>query len=475
VVLDGRASHWGGEVTGRLPLGSAGRPLLRLDAKGVDAAPVPPYLREWVELPLTAGNGKLSGSVLIDLDNAVEGLAIDVDLGEVDIRVPDETSLLPRCSGRFHGLLSGGVFEIPEASMALDGGKVPTSFALRSDGAGTRFTFGTPMMEAERLQKAAFDFLPESLGYATFQGAASASGVFTAADGQMRMDLVLRAEKLEYMSEDKSLRLRGVSGTIPIPLNLSGKEPDLSGYQNPARAGHFDAFRQLERPPASAEPLAVDRIRYSVFSADALKLYTKVDDGILSLWLTEADLWGGHLRGAARFALSGGGVRYAAQFLGRDLSLKAFCEQSGALRDFISGTADLSVTVGGDGIGATKAKALSDVWVDLEGPEPRVISRDFLVKMGGEKIRSLLHSDLLEYDKASLTCGLSGGTLSVYELDLSHRANPLKALMRKDVSFEVRVPQRNSISLDQLAKNIKNLEVQAGIGRAPRPKKAGGR
>ena len=472
VILDGRGSHWGGEVTARLPLGSSGRPLLRLDARGVDAAPVPPYLREWVQLPLTAGSGKLSGSVLIDLDNAVEGLTIDADLSDVDIRVPDETSLLPRCGGRFHGLLSGGVFEIPEASMTLDGGRVPTSFALRSDAAGTRFSFATPVIEAERLQKAAFDFLPESLGYATFQGSAAASGVFTAVDGQMRMDLVVRTDKLEYMSEDKSLRLRGVSGTLPIPLNLGGQEPDLTGYQNPARVGQMDGFRQLEHVPASTEPLSVDRIRYSVFSADGLKLHTRVDDGVLSLWLTDAELWGGRLRGSGRFALSGGGIRYAAQFLGRDLSLKAFCEQSGALRDFISGTAEASVTLGGDGIGATKAKALAEVWVDPEGPEPLVISRDFLVKMGGDKIRSLLHSDILEYDKAALTCGLSGGTLSVYELDLSHRANPLKALMRKDVSFEVRVPQRNSISLDQLAKNIKNLEVHAGIGKAPPPKRS---
>ena len=104
--------------------------------------------------------------------------------------------------------------------------------------------------------------------------------------------------------------------------------------------------------------------------------------------------------------------------------------------------------------------------MDPEGAEPKVISRDFLVKMGGERIRSLLHSNQLEYDKAAFQCGLSGGLLSVYELELQHQANPVKALVRKDVSFEVRVPQKNSISLDQLVKNIKNLEVQAGVGKA---------
>jgi hypothetical protein len=110
---------------------------------------------------------------------------------------------------------------------------------------------------------------------------------------------------------------------------------------------------------------------------------------------------------------------------------------------------------------------LGEIWVDPEGAEPKVISRDFLVKMGGERIRSLLHSNRLEYDKGAFKCGLSGGVLSVYELELQHEANPVKALVRKDVSFEVRVPQKNSISLDQLVKNIKNLEVQAGVGKAP--------
>jgi hypothetical protein len=59
---------------------------------------------------------------------------------------------------------------------------------------------------------------------------------------------------------------------------------------------------------------------------------------------------------------------------------------------------------------------------------------------------------------------LDGGILSVYELELLHAANPVKALVRKDVSFEVRIPERNSISLDQIVKNIKNLEVRAGVG-----------
>jgi hypothetical protein len=157
------------------------------------------------------------------------------------------------------------------------------------------------------------------------------------------------------------------------------------------------------------------------------------------------------------------------------MSLKAFCDESGALKGFITGTAHAGLTLGGDALGVSRAKALANVWVDPEGPEPLEISRDFLIKMGGEKIRSLLHSDILEYDQASLTCGLSGGILSVYELELSHRANPLKALMRKDVSFEVKVPQRNSISLEQLVKNIKNLEVKAGVGRGRPPHKRDGR
>jgi len=465
VDLSAHAKHWEGEVAARLSLG-AGRPIdLVVNPRGILASAVPPYIRQWVDLPFRTGPGTVDGTVTIPLENPAEGLSLAVDLKQVDLQVGGPDRVLPKATGRFYGRLAGGKFRIPEAALSLGANPLPVTFSLDADAERTKVSFMTPSVAAERLQATVFDFLPEMLGYGTFQGATSVAGSLSASGDQIRLDLVLQADGLGYLSEDKSLRVKGVRGSLPLSLNLGGGSPELTGYAAPDRSEHRGAFEQLGRACDGNPILSVDRVRFSVFSADRLKLRTVAEDGALVLGLCDGEIWGGALRGQGRIAVSKDGVRYAGQIMARGASLKAFCEQSGALRGFMSGVANATLTLGGDAAGLARAKALAEIWVDPTGAEPKVISRDFLVKMGGERIRSLLHSNQLEYDKGAFKCGLSGGVLSVYELELQHEANPVKALVRKDVSFEVRVPQNNSISLDQLVKNIKNLEVQAGVGK----------
>jgi hypothetical protein len=63
---------------------------------------------------------------------------------------------------------------------------------------------------------------------------------------------------------------------------------------------------------------------------------------------------------------------------------------------------------------------------------------------------------------------LDRGIVTFYDLKLFHEANPVKALFRKDVSFELRVPGRNTISVWQLLNHIKGLEsLSAGSDGSP--------
>jgi hypothetical protein len=465
VELSGRVRHWEGQIAARLSLG-AGRPLdLVVNPRGILASAVPHYILRWVDLPFRTGDGTVDGTLTIPLEHPAEGLSMTVDLNQVDLQFGGPDRVLPKASGRFNGHLAGGRFRIPEAALSMGANPVPVTFSLDAGEEGTNVSFVTPTVAAEKLQATVFDFLPETLGYGTFQGATAVSGSLSASGDLVRLDFVLHADGLGYLSEDKSMRVRGIRGSLPLSVDLGSESPELKGYAAPGRTEHRGVFDQLGRACSGKPALSVERVRFSVFSADHLRLRAVMEGGALLLELCDGEIWGGALRGQGRIAVSKDGARYAGQIVARSASLKAFCEQSGALRGFISGVANATLTLGGDAAGLARAKALAEVWVDPAGAEPKVISRDFLVKMGGERIRSLLHSNRLVYDIGSFRCGLSGGILSVYELELKHEANPVKALLRKDVSFEVRVPQKNSISLDQLVKNIKNLEVQAGVGR----------
>lgn len=467
VNLTASVQHWGGEVLAKLPIGTDRASDLVVESRGVSASFVPPYIRQWIDLPFRTGEGTVDGTVTIPLSHPEEGLSMTADLHQVDLEIGGPGRILPKASGKFSGLLEGGAFRIPETTFTLGASPVPVSFLLTAGAGATRVSFATPSVPMERLQSAAFDFLPEMLGYGTFQGAASVRGLLTGSDDRLALDLALQTDGVEFLSEDKTLRVKGIHGRLPLSIVLAGGTPDLAGYAAPSRAEHRAIIARFGQACEEGPVLLVDRVRFSVFAVDHLKLHAAVEDGSLLLRLCDAQIWNGALRGETRVAISKGGVRYAGQVLVEGASLKTFCEQSVALKGFMSGTAHATLTFGGDTGGANRGKALTEIWVDPAGVEPKVISRDFLVKMGGERIRSLLHSDRLEYDRAAFRCGLSGGVLSVYDLELMHQANPVKALVRKDVSFEVRVPQRNSIPLDQLVKNIKNLEVTAGIGRAP--------
>jgi hypothetical protein len=99
--------------------------------------------------------------------------------------------------------------------------------------------------------------------------------------------------------------------------------------------------------------------------------------------------------------------------------------------------------------------------VDPSGDEPLVLGRDFLVKVGGAQMKKLVTSRFQNYDEAALKVGIQGGSLSVQDLVLAHKANPLKAVMRKDLSFELRVPLNNSISLYHLLDLVKGIQEKS--------------
>ena len=459
--LEAKVAHWGGTLEAGLSLGPNVPADLVVRAQGVKASAILPYIKQWIDLPLALGRGTVDGSVTIPLEHADDGLHLDVALRDADLGIMGKERALAAISGKFSGTLAGGRFNIPNAPMTLDGGKASAEFSVSHADGVTTVAFFTPTMPAATLQDAVLEFLPEYFAYGTMEGQATAAGKVVIGADESHLEGALALKDYSFVSEDRSFRIKGANGTIPLLVQLKGQEGQFRGFASLSRSTSPAVFKGLGETPEGSSALTVDRLRFSVFFAENLRLSTGTTDGAVWGRLTGGSIWGGAMRGQARLYIGQEGMRYAGQVLLNDASLKAFCEQSGALRGFIEGRFDGGLTFGGDSEGLGQVKALADLWALDEAEEPRVISRDFLIKMGGENIRRLIHSDILEYDKASLRCGLTGGILTVYELDLSHKANPVKALVRKDVSFEVRVPQRNSIAVQQLMGHIKDLEARS--------------
>jgi hypothetical protein len=209
------------------------------------------------------------------------------------------------------------------------------------------------------------------------------------------------------------------------------------------------------------ESLAVKSIGFSVYRvADARLSSVAEPGGLTRIRLTRGTLWDGPARADVGLAISSAEVRYAGQLLLDHGSLRGFCRESEGLTGFLGGRFSASVTFRGDRMGLGALMALVDMSVDPSGDEPLVLGRDFLVKVGGAQMKKLVTSRFQNYDEGALKVGIRGGSLSVQDLVLAHKANPMKALMRKDLSFELRVPVNSSISLYHLLDLVKGIQEE---------------
>ena len=466
-LLFGQGKHWGGSLSAEVGFGGQAPPRLSVRAKGVEADKVLPFVDRWVKLPLSASGGRVGGTVSIDLETPEEGLEVALDLQDVTIALNDGEHTLRKISGPLHGGLSKGSFKVEDSKWTLEGGQVPVIVAIDASSAKTAISFSTPEVPLAQIQNALFDFLPEYLGYGTMQGEASVAGTFTEEGGAADLTGTMEMRGATFLSEDKTLKVKNATGSLPLHLSVGEAPQAVVGFSSLEGAEVGGAFEAMGSK-GKGRPLEIERIRYSVFTLDDVAVRSWLDGGNERFRITGSSLWGGELRGEIGLALSTTNPRYAGQAVFKNLSLKAFCEQSGTLRDFISGTLHGSLTFGGEGLGLSKLRMLAALEVGTDSPEERIIARKFLVKMGGERIKSLLHSDRLPYDEASAKCGLDNGTLTFYQFKLFHEANPVKAVLRKDVSFEVRLPARNSVSIWQLINHIKALE-KASEAPAPPP------
>lgn len=455
--MSGRCPHWGGEVSALLTLSSREQSSVDIHVQDVQAAPVPAFVRNWVDLPLSLPDGTISGGVLLPLPDVVQGLGLDLRFRDATVVLGEGGHAFRRADGALKATLRAGVFEAAPQPWTLDGGRLALDMGLGVRNGATEVSFTTARAPLGRLQSALTDFLPEYLvfGKVDGEGAVEGKAVIDRDGPFIQGQLTLFAAG--FLSEDKSLRFKGVTGRLPLVIHLVRATQAVPGYPSVIPASFAQTFDALAPKGGEPPPLHLERVRYSVFTLDDLDVYPRAAEGNVVLALAGGRIWEGLLRGEVGLSLGEDGLRYAGQVLLKDASLSAFCEQSGALRGFLSGNASAGITFAGEGAGVADLRALGEVWVDPAGKEERVIAREFLIKMGGEQVKRILRRDTLAYDVGRLRCGLDQGILTVYSLQLSHEANPVLALVRKDVSFEVRVPQRNSISVWQLINHIKGL------------------
>jgi len=165
------------------------------------------------------------------------------------------------------------------------------------------------------------------------------------------------------------------------------------------------------------------------------------------------------------FLLYGNGFQYGADLVVHDVSLRLFCESFPAIKGYITGRVDgvISLLNVKGGIGGLAGYV--DLWTRSVKGEKMSVSKDFLQKLAGKKLRGFLFTNDRAYDTGEISAFLRNGFLTFERLDISHT----NLLGMKDLSVTV-VPVQNRISLDHLLDSIRQAAARGksgGSGESP--------
>ncbi len=461
VIVDGKGPLLGGSASFKVRATTGGS--VEVSGTGFDAWQLAKFAARWAPLPFSAIKGKLDGSVTIPLENVPTGISGLFKLQDVTLDLGDERHQLRNGAGQITFAVGSDATRFGSEDLALESGRLPMKMKGMSLNDVVSVDVDIPDSEAAEVQNAFFDFLPEYVGFGTVTGKMGCAAHLTSDARDKVLNLDLRFKGAQFSSEDKALSLQGIDGALPLSLSVGlGTIPGRRGFKAPDEQSFSSAFEAFRSPLEKGVPLFIKRAAFSVYAAENISLSSILTaDGATDLRVNRGELWDGEIGGEMRVGISSGGLGYSGQLMMKNISLRELCNQAGGLTGFIGGRMSGHVTFGADKFGLAALRLLAGFSVDPAGDEPMVIGRDFLVKIGGAEMKRLVPSRFLNYDKATIGFGVRHGALTVTNLVLKHEANPFKALIRKDISFEIRVPYNNSISIYQLLDSIKGLQERS--------------
>lgn len=251
------------------------------------------------------------------------------------------------------------------------------------------------------------------------------------------------------------LSIGGVDGRIPFSLDSSGTavmaRPDMLTF---SRDNYPLLLERMTQAVQGGRGLTVGRLRFGALEADGARLAFRAGEGVTELTSLAIPFYGGTLLGRGRLQFRNG-PRYGADFLIADLSLREFCNAFVATRGYLSGQLEGVVSLRGEGGGIAGLKGFAELWARSSKGEKMLVSREFLQKLAGKKLKGFLFGDDRPYDRAEITTYLDNGYLTFAVLDISHT----NIFGVRDLSVSV-APVSNRIAFDHLLTAIKEAAAR---------------
>jgi hypothetical protein len=315
--------------------------------------------------------------------------------------------------------------------------------------------FSLPQTSVNNLIDPFVNVLPRFLQEATADGSVAAEATIAVRDGKKLLDGELFFKGVRLVVESQKFSAADINGRLPFSLNFAdgttGATPDAVSF---SRANYPQLLQQLRQLPGGGQSVTVGKISFGPLALGALSLQVTAGNGITKITSLSSSLFEGILLGRGYFALQKG-INYRGDLLINGLSLKQLCNVMPQIKGYISGRVDGVVSLSAKGKSMKELFGFIDIWAREGSGEKMLVSKEFLQRLSGKKLRGFFFRADRPFDQAEINAILEEGYLTFETLDISHT----NILGIRDLSVSI-APSQNRIALDHLLNAIKEATVR---------------
>ncbi len=412
------------------------------------------------KLPVTPAEGVFAGTATGSFSRK-DGILADVGLRADGVALAGQGGkrLLngggARIAGRVAGdriVLHEGVATLGEAAALRFKGELERAYSPQRTG---EFTFSLPTTPLDRLIDPVANALPRFIQEAVVAGNVAVEGtaVLQGKDGGVDGTLTLDGVSLDVPSQ--KFLVAAMSGNVPISFNtLAGAIPRPREERRFTRENFHRLLERLRQSPAGDRILTIGKVRFGPLELGETTAFLRGGNGIMQLTALRSGLSGGEVLGRGFLAVNGG-LSYGGDILVYDLSLRRFCDTIPQIKGYVSGRLDGIASLYGSGKGLAGLDGLTEFWVRDTKGEKMLLSKEFLQRIAGKKLRGFFFRDDRPFDRGEVSAYLENGYLTFTTLDISHT----NMLGIRDLSVSV-APIQNRIALDHLFSALKEAATR---------------
>ncbi|HEX5774193.1 MAG TPA: hypothetical protein VFY07_07695, partial [Geomobilimonas sp.] len=317
-----------------------------------------------------------------------------------------------------------------------------------------QFTYALARTTLNGLIDPFVNILPRALQEATVEGEVAAEGKIELHPGEKLVDgtLLLNGVRLEMATQ--KITVADINGRVPFSLDLASGVPNRPGAPlSFSRENYTLLFDRLGKR-AGTPDLTIGAVRFGPLALERTTLELRAGNGLTEIVSLRSSLYEGVVLGKGFVAMKGGAA-YGGDLLLNGLSLQEFCNAIPKIKGYILGRLDGIVSIYGEGKGMADVAGFVDLWAREGNGEKMLVSKEFLQRLAGKKLRGFFFRNDRSYDKAEISATLENGYLTFETLDISNR----NFFGVRDLVVSV-APVQNRIAMDHLFEAVKQAAAR---------------